>query len=76
MNTATCIAGDIKRPLIYRATAQWFVGMDKQPEQGAPLRERAFQAIEEIRKFTPAWGKARLHGMIPGRARLVHLAST
>ena len=55
-----------KTPLIYRATAQWFVGMDKQPEQGAPLRERALQAIEET-EFTPAWGKARLHNMIAGR---------
>lgn len=25
-----------KTPLIYRATAQWFVGMDKQPNQAAP----------------------------------------
>ncbi|HZJ95988.1 MAG TPA: isoleucine--tRNA ligase [Thiopseudomonas sp.] len=55
-----------KTPLIYRATAQWFVGMDKQPEQGAPLRERALQAIEETH-FTPAWGKARLHNMIADR---------
>lgn len=42
-----------KTPLIYRATAQWFVGMDKQSEQGQPLRERALQAIEET-EFTPA----------------------
>lgn len=55
-----------KTPLIYRATAQWFVGMDKQSEQGQPLRERALQAIEET-EFTPAWGKARLHNMIAGR---------
>ncbi|WP_044872182.1 isoleucine--tRNA ligase [Pseudomonas sp. LFM046] len=55
-----------KTPLIYRATAQWFVGMDKQPEQGANLRERALAAIDKT-EFVPAWGQARLHGMIAGR---------
>ncbi|AYF88434.1 MULTISPECIES: isoleucine--tRNA ligase [unclassified Pseudomonas] len=55
-----------KTPLIYRATAQWFVGMDKQPEQGATLRERALTAIEQT-EFVPGWGQARLHGMIAGR---------
>ncbi len=55
-----------KTPLIYRATAQWFVGMDKQPQTGATLRERALEAITET-EFVPTWGQARLHGMIAGR---------
>ncbi len=55
-----------KTPLIYRATAQWFVGMDKQPTTGEPLRERALKAIEDT-KFVPAWGQARLHSMIANR---------
>lgn len=55
-----------KTPLIYRATAQWFVGMDKQPAEGATLRERALTAIDQT-QFVPAWGQARLHGMIAGR---------
>ncbi|MFT4171503.1 MAG: isoleucine--tRNA ligase [Rhodocyclaceae bacterium] len=55
-----------KTPIIYRATAQWFIGMDKQPEHGAPLRERALEAIEAT-AFYPAWGKPRLHAMIAGR---------
>jgi isoleucyl-tRNA synthetase len=55
-----------KTPLIYRATAQWFVGMDKQPNEGATLRERALAAIEQT-AFVPAWGQARLHSMIAGR---------
>ncbi|WP_339486632.1 isoleucine--tRNA ligase [Pseudomonas sp. EL_65y_Pfl2_R95] len=55
-----------KTPLIYRATAQWFVGMDKQPNQGDTLRERALGAIEQT-EFVPAWGQARLHSMIAGR---------
>lgn len=45
-----------KTPLIYRATAQWFVGMDTQPKQGAPLRERALAAIEQTQSV-PAWGR-------------------
>jgi isoleucyl-tRNA synthetase len=55
-----------KTPLIYRATAQWFVGMDKQPAAGATLRERALAAIERT-EFVPTWGQARLQGMIAGR---------
>ncbi|HEY3432400.1 MAG TPA: isoleucine--tRNA ligase [Rhodocyclaceae bacterium] len=55
-----------KTPIIYRATAQWFVGMDTQPKAGAPLRERALKAIEET-EFFPGWGKPRLHAMIAGR---------
>lgn len=55
-----------KTPLIYRATAQWFVGMDKAPHEGPTLRERALTAIEQT-DFFPAWGKPRLHAMIAGR---------
>ncbi|MCU1732536.1 MULTISPECIES: isoleucine--tRNA ligase [unclassified Pseudomonas] len=55
-----------KSALIYRATAQWFVGMDKQPDTGDTLRERALKAIEDT-KFVPAWGQARLHSMIANR---------
>ena len=55
-----------KTPLIYRATAQWFVGMDKVVKDGSSLRRRALDAIEQT-QFVPAWGQARLHGMIAGR---------
>jgi len=54
-----------KTPVIYRATAQWFVGMDVQVG-GETLRERALKAIEDT-QFVPAWGKQRLHNMIAGR---------
>ncbi|UAW99037.1 isoleucine--tRNA ligase [Halopseudomonas nanhaiensis] len=54
-----------KTPVIYRATAQWFVGMDVQVD-GETLRKRALKAIEET-QFVPAWGKQRLHNMIAGR---------
>ncbi len=60
-----------KTPVIYRATTQWFAGMDevtgyrgvKPPET---LRSTALRAVEATR-FYPAWGQARLHGMIANR---------
>ncbi|QEA40848.1 isoleucine--tRNA ligase [Pistricoccus aurantiacus] len=55
-----------KTPVIYRATAQWFVGMDRQVEDDLTLRQKALDGIEQTR-FTPAWGKARLHSMIANR---------
>ena len=56
-----------KTPVIYRATSQWFAGMDRTPNDGATtLRKSALAAIEATR-FFPGWGKARLHGMIANR---------
>ena len=56
-----------KKPVIYRATSQWFAGMDVKPNDGgATLREAALKGIAET-KFFPDWGQARLHGMIANR---------
>ncbi|WP_292936409.1 isoleucine--tRNA ligase [Noviherbaspirillum sp.] len=56
-----------KTPIIYRATSQWFAGMDVAPKAGGPtLRETALAGIEAT-AFYPGWGKARLHGMIANR---------
>ncbi|MYM73344.1 isoleucine--tRNA ligase [Duganella sp. FT134W] len=56
-----------KTPIIYRATSQWFAGMDIKPKDGgASLRETALKGIAET-KFFPDWGQARLHGMIANR---------
>ena len=60
-----------KTPVILRATIQWFAGMDGVPGyQGAKpaetLRATALRGIEAT-QFFPAWGKARLHGMIANR---------
>jgi isoleucyl-tRNA synthetase len=55
-----------KTPVIYRATNQWFAGMDVPPRTGPTLRERALAAIDAT-DFYPAWGKARLHSMIANR---------
>jgi isoleucyl-tRNA synthetase len=56
-----------KTPIIYRATSQWFAGMDVAPrDQGPTLREKALKAIEAT-AFYPGWGKARLYAMIANR---------
>ncbi len=52
-----------KSPIIFRATAQWFIGMDSGEN---PLRRIASGAVEST-EFFPSWGKARLEGMIEKR---------
>ncbi len=49
------------KPLIFRATPQWFISMDKND-----LRNRA---LEEIKKtaWTPEWGENRIRAMVEGR---------
>ncbi|HEX8601974.1 MAG TPA: isoleucine--tRNA ligase [Pseudoduganella sp.] len=56
-----------KTPIVYRATSQWFAGMDVQPiDGGSTLRETALEGIADT-QFFPDWGKARLQGMIANR---------
>jgi isoleucyl-tRNA synthetase len=60
-----------KTPIIYRATTQWFAGMDDVPgwrghKPAESLRTTALRGIEAT-QFFPAWGKARLTGMIANR---------
>jgi isoleucyl-tRNA synthetase len=56
-----------KTPIIYRATSQWFAGMDLAGAGSTKtLRETALEAIAATR-FFPAWGQARLDGMIANR---------
>jgi len=50
-----------KKPVMYRATAQWFVSMERNT-----LRAQALRAIEQVR-WTPAWGMQRIHGMVENR---------
>ncbi|MGR9114157.1 MAG: isoleucine--tRNA ligase [Gammaproteobacteria bacterium] len=50
-----------KTPIIFRATAQWFISMDK-----SGLREQALTEINKV-KWIPDWGKARIEGMVNGR---------
>jgi len=56
-----------KTPIIYRATSQWFAGMDVKPADGGPtLRESALAGVDAT-AFYPSWGRARLHAMIAHR---------
>ena len=50
-----------KTPLIFRATAQWFISMD-----AAGLHKRAMETIDEV-QWLPEWGKARIDGMMKER---------
>ncbi len=94
-----------KTPIIFRATEQWFIAMDKPfltPSPGTPgegggdferktsldvqdhahpnplpayrergpdatLRQRALDAVNSKVDFVPAWGQARLKGMLESR---------
>ncbi len=53
-----------KTPIIFRATRQWFIGMDA-GTQGA-LRDKAMAAVDST-QFFPSWGRARLEAMIRNR---------
>jgi isoleucyl-tRNA synthetase len=48
-------------PLIFRATEQWFVGLD---ENG--LRQNALAEIAKV-KWKPSWGEARIRDMVTER---------
>ena len=58
------------RPTIFRATEQWFVGMDLIAKgrlvDGKSLRERALDAIKTV-KWKPEWGEGRISNMIATR---------
>ncbi|WP_342581131.1 isoleucine--tRNA ligase [Ureibacillus sp. FSL W7-1570] len=48
-----------KKPVIFRATPQWFCSIE-------PFRDQLLEAIENT-TFTPSWGKIRLYNMIRDR---------
>ncbi|MBC8373967.1 MAG: class I tRNA ligase family protein, partial [Planctomycetes bacterium] len=56
-----------KGPVIFRATEQWFVGVDKElAAEGKNLRDLALQSVKEV-KWIPAWGQNRIAGMLESR---------
>ena len=56
-----------KTPIIFRATTQWFIGMEnKSNENASTLRWIAERAVDET-QFFPAWGRARLEAMMKTR---------
>jgi isoleucyl-tRNA synthetase len=50
-----------KTPVIFRATPQWFISMER-----AQLREHTLRDIKGV-QWTPAWGEPRITGMIASR---------
>ncbi|MCR5561771.1 MAG: isoleucine--tRNA ligase [Desulfovibrio sp.] len=51
-----------KNPVIFRATPQWFISMEKNG-----LREKALKSIDEDVRWIPAWGRERIHNMVESR---------
>ncbi|MBM3724042.1 MAG: isoleucine--tRNA ligase [Acidobacteria bacterium] len=49
------------KPTIFRATEQWFIGMERNG-----LRQRALEAIKQV-KWMPSWGEERISNMIATR---------
>jgi isoleucyl-tRNA synthetase len=63
-----------KNPVIFRATDQWWIGLDLEvelPHRGrTTIRRAALQSIEEIDAqggWIPSWGKERIKSMVEGR---------
>ncbi len=50
-----------KTPIIFRATPQWFISMEK-----VGLRDLAMDEIKKVR-WVPSWGQARIESMIENR---------
>jgi isoleucyl-tRNA synthetase len=51
-----------KKPVIFRATEQWFISMDAQG-----LRKRALEAIDHQVAWIPTWGRDRIYNMLSQR---------
>ncbi|HEU5116545.1 MAG TPA: isoleucine--tRNA ligase, partial [Isosphaeraceae bacterium] len=51
-----------KKPVIFRATDQWFIAVDHDD-----LRGRTLKIIDESVRWTPAWGESRIGAMVANR---------
>lgn len=54
------------KPVIYRATKQWFIAMDEPKLSGKTLRQTALEALNSV-KFYPEAGIKRISSMIENR---------
>ncbi len=50
-----------KNPILFRATPQWFISLDRDGYRG-----RALEAIQKVR-WIPAWGEERISNMVKDR---------
>ncbi len=53
------------RPVIFRATEQWFIRMDT-PMDATTFRQRALEEIGRV-KWDPSWGQERIANMVSSR---------
>lgn len=53
-------------PVIFRATPQWFISMDRSAESDHSLRAAALREVERV-TWIPAWGRDRMRNMLKGR---------
>jgi isoleucyl-tRNA synthetase len=53
-------------PVIFRATPQWFISMDRAADNGSALRASALAEIERV-NWVPTWGRERMRNMLKGR---------
>lgn len=65
-----------KTPVIFRATEQWFIGVDHElkaresqsdASSGRTLRDMALDAVSNAITFIPEWGRNRMRGMLESR---------
>ncbi len=54
-----------KNPVIFRATTQWFIGMERNVN-GKTLREKALEEIKSV-KWIPSYGMNRIESMVENR---------
>lgn len=52
------------KPVIYRATPQWFISMDNGEDES--LRAQGLREVEKV-KWHPSWGMGRMANMLKGR---------
>ncbi|MEW6237791.1 MAG: isoleucine--tRNA ligase [Candidatus Omnitrophota bacterium] len=50
-----------KKPIIFRATRQWFISLEKDN-----LRQRLLETIDKV-NWIPSWGRQRIRGMVENR---------
>ncbi|MDR1577527.1 MAG: isoleucine--tRNA ligase [Deltaproteobacteria bacterium] len=50
-----------RKPVVFRATPQWFISMEEKN-----LRQESLRAINEV-AWIPKWGRERIYGMIENR---------
>ena len=56
-----------KKPIIFRATEQWFVNVNAPFDGNGSLRQRALEQTEKAVQFIPEWGRNRMRGMLESR---------